>query len=116
MLKLTTEMRDCIEDCIDCYKICLETIMYCLTKGGNHSDPDHIQMMFECANICNASATSMLMGSDHHQKLCAVCSDICNSCAEDCEEFGDDQMMECGAMCSRCSESCKEMAGQKKAA
>ena len=32
-------MNECIDNCTQCHDICLETINYCLTKGGAHATP-----------------------------------------------------------------------------
>jgi hypothetical protein len=50
--------------------------------------------------------------SDVHPQTCAVCADVCERCAIDCEGFGDDEVMKaCAEMCRRCADSCSRMAG-----
>ncbi|MBD4119066.1 ferredoxin, partial [Xanthomonas citri pv. citri] len=38
-------MNECIDNCTQCHAICLETINYCLTKGGVHAAPEHIALL-----------------------------------------------------------------------
>lgn len=104
-------MQRCIDDCVECHAMCLESVPHCLELGGQHAAPPHIKTLLDCAQICQTSADSMIRGSDRHHRTCAVCAEVCQECADDCERLGDDQMMrECADMCRRCAESCRQMA------
>ncbi|PSF32933.1 ferredoxin [Aphanothece hegewaldii CCALA 016] len=104
------EMQDCIQNCLDCHSVCLNTVTYCLQKGGMHSEVDHIRLMLSCAEICQTSADFMLLGSHFHHRTCGVCAEICEQCASDCEKMGDDaQMKACAQICRQCAESCRQM-------
>lgn len=105
----SSELRSCIDECMRCYSTCLSTAMnHCLEAGGKHVEPDHFRLMSACAEICRTSAAMMLIGSEHHKKTCAVCADICEACAKDCERIGD--MDECTLACRKCAASCRSMA------
>jgi hypothetical protein len=105
------QMQTCIDDCLDCHSICLETVNHCLQMGGKHAGPRHIRLLLDCAEVCQTSANFMLRNSDLHRQVCGVCADVCIACAESCEQFRDDaQMMACAEVCRRCAESCREMA------
>lgn len=105
-------MEKCISNCTECHKICLETAVYCLTKGGKHAEARHIQALLDCAQICTTSADFMIRHSDLHGRTCGLCAEACKRCAESCEAFGGDaQMKRCAEVCRRCAESCEEMAG-----
>lgn len=110
MKGMSQEMKQCIQNCLDCHSICLETVTHCLQKGGKHAEAGHIRLLLDCAEICQTSANFMLRGSDLHRLICAACTEICDRCAKDCEKFGDDkQMKACAEACRRCSESCRRM-------
>jgi hypothetical protein len=107
------EMQTCIQNCLACHSICLETVMHCLHQGGKHAEPAHIRLLMDCAEICQASANFMLRHSLFHIYTCDVCADICEACADDCEQFTDDTLMQkCAEICRRCAASCREMAEQ----
>ncbi|MGH7518656.1 MAG: four-helix bundle copper-binding protein [Gemmatimonadales bacterium] len=110
--QISREMQECIEECLRCHGICLQTVSHCLELGGKHADPAHIGLLLDCAEICQTSANVMLRNSDRHQLTCRVCADICRACAEDCERIaGDDKMMkQCADECRRCQQSCELMA------
>lgn len=106
------EMEQCIENCLDCHRICEETAAYCTQMGGKHAEPMQLRLLRDCAQICITSADFMLRGSDLHPRVCGICAEVCDRCAESCELFGDDaQMQACAEICRRCAESCREMAG-----
>lgn len=104
-------MNDCIDNCTQCHAICLETINYCLGKGGKHAAQEHISLLAACADICATSADTMLRGAAVHTVTCGACAEICRQCADACERMGDDAEMErCAEMCRRCADSCAAMA------
>lgn len=107
-------MQMCIQNCLDCHRICLQMISHCLEKGGKHAAPEHIRLLMDCAEICQTSANFMLRNSSFHSYTCDICAEICETCANDCARFSDDEHMQaCADMCRRCAESCRKMAGQE---
>ena len=103
--------QQCIEDCLRCYRTCLEMAMtHCLEHGGSHVEPRHVRIMMACAEICRTAAHFMLMRSEHERHLCRECAEICEQCAADCERLGG--MDPCVQHCRRCAASCTEMAGR----
>ena len=111
--QLHQEMRQCIEDCLDCHRICLETVTHCLQRGGEHAESEHIRLLLDCAQICQTSADFMLRASPFHTRTCGICAEICRQCAEECARLGadDSTMQQCADLCRRCVESCMHMAG-----
>lgn len=110
MPHVTDDMRQCIDECLSCHSICIETVSHCLVKGGKHAEARRIHLLEDCADICSTSARFMLRGSDLHAEACAVCATVCERCAQDCESFDDDFMRRCAEACRNCAESCREMA------
>ena len=106
------EMQHCIEECLSCYSICLETVNHCLQLGGKHAEHSHIATLLACAEICRTSAQTMLLGSQHHVDTCRACAEICRACEADCRSMagGDETMERCAEACRTCAESCASMA------
>ena len=103
------EIQSCIDQCTCCHDICLrDATTHCLELGGEHARPEHLKLMFDCAEICQIAANFMLRGSPRHAAVCALCAEICEECANDCERVGD--MRDCVDACRSCAESCREMA------
>ena len=108
--KMDRSMRECIDACVDCARVCAETLTYCLSKGGEHVRPEHLKALQDCVDICATDAAFMVRGSEHHTELCGVCADVCQACAVSCEGFGNDaQMKACAEACRRAAESCRKM-------
>lgn len=109
-------MQECIQNCLECHRICQETVMYCLQQGGHHAEPQHMQLLLNCTEICQTSAHFMLTGSDLHPRTCAVCAEVCTRCADSCAQMGDDaQMQACAEACRRCASTCQQMASMASA-
>ncbi len=107
---LNDDMQQCIQNCLDCHSMCLNTLTYCLEQGGHHVEPSHIRLMMDCVESCQTSANFMLRGSDLHGHFCGACAEVCDRCAKDCASMGDDaQMQACADMCRRCAETCRRM-------
>jgi hypothetical protein len=110
-------MQSCIDECLSCHRICVETAKYCLEKGGKHAEADHIRTMLDCTQSCATSADFMLRGSELHTYTCGACAAVCEACAVSCEKFGDDAVMSrCAKVCRSCAECCREMAASRRAA
>ena len=107
----SNSMQACIDNCTSCYQLCAHMITYCLEKGGLHAKSKHIQLLQDCAKICEVSANFMIRESHFHNLTCGACAKICIACAESCEAFSDDDMMKsCAEICRKCAKSCEEMA------
>ena len=88
--RMSGEMEQCIDVCLDCYHICMETVQYCLEQGGRHADAAHVRALLDAAQICQTNADFMCRGSELHGRTCAVCAEVCERCAQSCDQFGDD--------------------------
>lgn len=109
--QVSQQMQQCIEECLNCHRICLETVSYCLQQGGQHSAAAHITTLLACAEICQTSANFMILGTELHRFTCAACAKVCEQCATECEQMGNDARMKaCAEACRRCAESCQRMA------
>ncbi|GMU04686.1 four-helix bundle copper-binding protein [Corallococcus caeni] len=107
-----SELRECIDHCMACHRVCMETLADCVKQGGRHAEPKLLRMLMDCADICETSARFMMRGSDLHSRTCFACAEVCAACAEVCEQLGDEGMMKaCAEMCRRCEESCRRMSG-----
>lgn len=108
--QIDQDMQQCIQNCLDCHSVCINTVTYCLQQGEHHADVKHIALMLDCAEICQTSANFMLRNSVLHMRTCGVCAEVCDMCVMDCQRFANDaQMQACADVCRRCAESCREM-------
>lgn len=101
-------MQDCIDNCLECFKVCEETMAnFELISKFNST---HFKTLNSCAEICQTSAKMMIMSSPFHRLTCEACSTICKACADMCEALDDSRLSECIKACRKCAESCRAMA------
>jgi hypothetical protein len=107
----TEQMRQCIQECLACHAVCLETVQHSLAVGGKQAEAKHIGMLLACAEICQTSANFMLHGSEFHSGSCGLCAKVCSGCAAECETMaaGDQALEECATACRRCAKLCETM-------
>lgn len=112
--QMTSEMQRCVQDCLECHSVCVNTTAHCLQMGGRHAEANHIRSLADCAQICITSADFMLRMSPLHPQTCGVCAQACEECARSCEQFTEDaQIRKCAEACRRCAESCRQMASMR---
>ena len=104
-------MKDCLLACANCHDTCLQTLEYCLQKGGAHVEASHIKALIDCATLCHTCEDFMLRNSTMHASVCGVCAKACEACAVSCSDMNDDpQIQMCIDACNRCAETCNHMA------
>ena len=112
----TTEMEQCIINCMECYRVCEETLMYSVQKGGQFAEPMNLSLLADCARVCALSADFMIRQSERHILTCGICASICEACAKVCEQMANEPMMHrCAEVCNHCADSCRDMSGMPRA-
>jgi hypothetical protein len=110
MAHTTHSIEQCIENCLRCHRLCLETAGRHL-RGESRIDGANLRLLLDCAEICQTSANFMIRGSDLHGETGGACAAVCDRCADECDRHGEDpHMAACAEICRRCAESCQEMA------
>ncbi len=105
------DIEQCIENCVNCHRICLEVTALHFRGEAPKSMPEAtVRLLIDCAEICRTSADFMIRGSELHPHTCRACAVVCHRCAEACDRMGDDpHMAACVEACRRCAETCREM-------
>ncbi len=100
-------MTDGITACLETYRTVMETVTH-LQGDGRRIDAEAIRLLFNCAEICHATA-SLLRGAD--VRALGLCAELCERSAAWCEEFGDDpRLRACAEACRRCADHCVDLA------
>lgn len=104
-------MGEAILEALDSYRTCVETIAYCLKKGGRFVDSDHMQILKDCSDVCTITAGFLLRNSQFHNQVCELCAEICEKCAASCEAIDpvDTQLKACAEVCRKCAKSCRKI-------
>jgi hypothetical protein len=102
--KVGKTRRQYIELSLECYRACLQTVSYCLQKGGRYVEDVELRLLFECADACNTAVSIMMRGATLQPDVCGIQDRIRERCAEMCEQFDDDpQLARCARLCRRCA-------------
>jgi hypothetical protein len=106
MNQLSQQARDTIEALQHCHAICHSMAMTdCLESGGEHARPQHLRLMLDCAAMCAFTADALGRKSQLHTRFAALCADVCETCAKDCDAVGG--MEGCAAACRDCAHLCR---------
>ena len=105
--ELRKDMSACSQICLDCMRVCSETLTGCLTKGGQHAKVDHVTELLDCILMCEATASFLSRGSSLAHRMCTLCAEICDRCAKSCEGWKDKEMDVCADECRGCAERCR---------
>ena len=103
--------QTCIDACNDCFEAC----EFCATSDLREQDVKSmarcIQLNRDCANICSIASQFMSRDSEYSKKICAICADVCDECAQECEKYTDMEHCKlCAQACRRCAEECRKIA------
>lgn len=102
----------CAELCQSCHHLCLETMMYCLGRGGDFADADRIRLLVDSAQAAALAADFLIRESPLAGPVCAVCAEACDLCATACETFADERRLtDCAYVCRQCGALCRALAG-----
>ncbi|SHG11767.1 four-helix bundle copper-binding protein [Streptoalloteichus hindustanus] len=111
--EISERMRQCIDTCDECHRVCEQTIDHALRQGGAMVERGVMSTLMDCADICRLSADMMMRQSPMANTVCMICAEVCRACADACSRFDDDATRACAEACHRCAESCTEMAGMR---
>jgi hypothetical protein len=84
--QMTQEMKECLANCLECHRICTETVTHVLHGGHVHSEAKHLVALLDCAQICNACAALCEEHPDPDGEM-KLCARICRTCAESCSRM-----------------------------
>lgn len=107
----TKMMQECIQHCMECHRVCTETVSHVLHGGHAHNEASHLIALLDCAQMCGLHADFMARRSPHHRHLAKECAEICTACAVLCTAHpdADGQMEKCAQVCRVCADHCTKM-------
>ena len=92
-----------------CQKMCMETVRFCLTRGGKLCEVSFVMNMIECAQLCGTCAGFCATGSGRCATTCEACARVCEECARKCGRFSEPEMVRCMKMLRECAQMCRKM-------
>ncbi len=86
---------------------------YCHYCADQCLDEDNLQKMVKCirtdracAETCNATANLLSMRADNAADFVKLCKEICEKCADECEQHDHKHCKDCAEACRECAEAC----------
>src|SRR5690348_13851640 len=83
----------CLKACTHCAQTCESTLQHCLQMGPPHLMGNHVQVLIQCAKLCQLSASLITAQSNLAVKQCGVCAEACDACAAACGQAPADDIM-----------------------
>ncbi len=132
-----SQLQQCIELCLECNVVCLETLAYSQARTGRYLESVHLRLLRDCAEMCHTNANFMQRFSDFYGGLSKICARVCRDCAHDCERYAvsaigsgaplsnysgsvlddptlcDPRLKACAEVCRSCASACRELAASK---
>jgi hypothetical protein len=102
---LSSQMEDCIQDCLNSHAVCLDTAMSLLQKGNHYADP--VRILLDCSEVCATNAHFLMRNSPVSGSVLLPCAQVCNHCAGVCDEIGE---TDCANACRASATSSEQMA------
>jgi hypothetical protein len=97
-----------ITTCLSCVSTCNHCAISCLEEKEVQSLTKCIRLNLECAVICQVTAELVSLDSQYIQEIAALCSTVCNACAEECDKHAGREMQYCKECVERCRMCAKE--------
>lgn len=104
-----------IDDLMETYRICHQTVAYCIDSGGDLATLARLKAFDDCAEINLTLANFLLRASEHWRGLAVTCVDVSAACASEIEdiEHSDGQLRAAYASCNRSRHACLELLGEE---
>lgn len=91
----------------ECFAECEGMITMCLGMADVQARTKQIQLLRDCASICETTACFLARNS-MFVKMCAhLCAYICEVCGHECMKHADTESQRCGQICLHCAQECK---------
>lgn len=101
--------QSCIDACNACADACDICTMACLQEDEMKMMARCIALDIDCAQICRLAAALMARGSEFAAAVCAVCTQACQACGDECAKHQAQHCQDCAAACRRCADECRRM-------
>ncbi len=91
--KLSPEDSKAVVDCTNAHNVTLQTLRYSEEQGGKFSDPENLNIIQDCADICQLVNSMVLRQSSMKKDIAEVCKKACDACVKFAENFSEDEQM-----------------------
>ena len=69
-----------------------------------------IELCHDVADTTTLHARMMIRDSEYSSDIAATCANLCEECADECEQFDHEHCQVCVDVLRECADSCRDMA------
>ena len=100
----------CIVACQQCAASCEQCPVTCSLSPNGISLSKTLELSISCADLCRLTATFLQRRELQSLRFCALCAEICDICAIECELRNEAACKACAIVCRNCAEECRKIA------
>lgn len=93
-----------------CAATCEHMVTMLLGMHDVHARATQIQLLRDCASICQTMAIYLARHSGLAKSLANLCAHICEVCGNECAKFPDAESRRCAQICFNCAQECRAFA------
>lgn len=92
---------------LGCMNVCEHMTTMMLGTQDVHARRNQINLLRDCATICNTLACYLARESVFARMTASLCARICEVCGNACAQFGDQASQSCARICMHCAQECR---------
>lgn len=93
-----------------CAAVCEQMTNLLLCKKDVHCRTTQLQLLRDCADICETTMKFIARNSPYSRALAQFCAQVCEVCGNECLKFPDPESQMCARVCLQCAEECRAFA------
>ncbi|HVL10618.1 MAG TPA: four-helix bundle copper-binding protein [Burkholderiaceae bacterium] len=101
------QFQSCVEACQRCALACDHCAASCLQETDPKAMARCIALDIDCAEICRLATAAMARDSEFAAAICATCAEICDECGDECARHQASHCQECAQACRTCADECR---------
>ena len=108
MDRFSGQLREGMKALWNCHGVCLMTAMTHSLESDLHNRAQHFRLLLDCAGACAFAADMLAHKTQFHTQVCTLCADMCDTCAQDCEQLGN--LNDCVVACRDAAARSRDLA------
>ena len=104
---LNDEERECLENCFEATEVCEWCADECL---GDADMEECARLCRDVADIASTHARFMARNSNYDTQLAELNAELCEACADECDQHDAEHCQVCADVLRECAETCRNMA------
>jgi len=98
--------KNIYDSLVSCATVCDEYATECSRRTDIDEYYRCIFLNLDCADICRQLAMLYVRGSENTRLLAKTCIEICEKCANECDQATCERAMQISAACRQCIHTC----------